>query len=63
MNLQDMKIIAEYYKDLYNLGLCDREEAKEKIMPYIDYANEISVKISKKYKQKPKLIKFISFIR
>lgn len=55
---------AMNYKVLYNSGKCTREEAKEHIMPYLDFVNSKSKEIAKKYNMKPKpIVSFVSFIR
>lgn len=54
---------AEYYRDLYRLGKCSREVAKEEIMPYLDKVNEKSMELCKKYNQKHKPVSFSSYVR
>lgn len=58
-----MKQEAEHYSYLYNIGTISREEAKEKIQPYLDKVNEKSKELAKKYNQKPKKVNFNTFIR
>lgn len=60
---QQLKNIADEGKYLYKIGKITREEAKEKIMPYIQAFNEKSISIAKKYGMKPKKISFTSYIR
>ena len=38
--MMKLKANAEYYRDLYRVGKCSREIAKEEIMPYLDKVNE-----------------------
>lgn len=61
--METQKRIAEEYKALYRMKEVSREEAKEKIMPYIETFNNKSTEIAKKYGMKPKTISFAKFIR
>lgn len=61
--IMELKCKAEYYRDLYRLGKCSREVAKEEIMPYLDKVNEKAKELSKKYNQKYKPVNFSTFIR
>jgi hypothetical protein len=61
--MNSLKETAEEYRYLYRTGKCTREEAKENIQPYIDYINEQSKIIAKKYNQKPKFVNFTGYIR
>lgn len=61
--ISDLKEIAEYYSLLYNKGQCDRETAKQNIMPYINKVNEKSKELAKKYNQKPRYISFNNYVR
>ena len=54
---------AEYYRNLYRLGKIDRELAKEMIMPYLDFCNNKSKELCKKYHQKHKEIIFANYVR
>ena len=63
MNVDKLKNIADTYCDLYRLGKISREEAKENIMPYLDYVNKKSKKLAKKYSQKYKEITFSYYLR
>ena len=54
---------AEIYRNLYRFGKVTREEAKEKIMPYLDFVNNKSKELSKKYNKKHKEITFSYYIR
>ena len=58
-----LKNNAEYYRDLYRIGKCSREIAKEEIMPYLNKVNEKAMELSKKYNQKYKPVTFVSFVR
>ena len=58
-----LKNRAEEGRLLYKQGKITREECKEYVMPYLDAVNEKSKEIAKKYGMKPKLVKFITFIR
>ena len=51
------------YCDLYRLGKISREEAKEHIMPYLDYVNKKSKELANKYNQKHKEITFSYYLR
>lgn len=61
--MENLKETAEKYRYLYRKGECTREEAKENIQPYLNYINEQSKIIAKKYKQNPKFVDFIGYIR
>lgn len=50
----ELKIKAEHYRNLYNSGLCTREEAKINIMPYLDFVNSKAKEIAKKYNKRPR---------
>lgn len=63
MCMEELKTIADTYCDLYRLGKVSREEAKEYIMPYLDYVNEKSKELAKKYNQKHKEITFSYYLR
>ena len=39
---------AEIYRNLYRFGKVTREEAKEKIMPYLDFVNNKSKELVKR---------------
>ena len=58
-----LKNIADTYCDLYRLGKISREEAKEHIMPYLDYVNKKSKELANKYNQKHKEITFSYYLR
>lgn len=60
---QELKLQAEKYRDLFHAGVVSRDEAKEKIMPFIEAFNKKSVEIAKKWNQKPRKISFIKYIR
>ena len=59
----ELKIYAEYYRDLYRLGKISREEAKQEIMPYLDKVNEKSKELAKKYNQKYRPVNFCAYVR
>ena len=63
MDIGKLKNIADTYCDLYRLGKISREEAKEYITPYLDYVNEKSKELAKKYNQKHKEITFSYYLR
>lgn len=50
-------------KMLYRSGKISREEAKERIKPYVDFYNNKVVEIAKKYNKKPVKFSFASFMR
>lgn len=54
---------AEYYRDLYRIGKINRELAKEMIIPYLDFCNDKSKELCKKYNQKHKEIIFANYVR
>ncbi|MCB2359932.1 hypothetical protein [Clostridium estertheticum] len=55
----ELKTIAIHYSNLYTGGQCTREEAKEKIMPYLNLVNAKTIEIGKKYSIKPKKLSFL----
>lgn len=59
----ELKLQAEKYRDLYKMGVIDRDLAKTKIMPFIDDFNQKTIDIAKKYNQKPRKISFIKYVR
>ena len=61
--MMKLKANAEYYRDLYRTGKCQREIAKEEITPYLDAVNEKAKELAKKYNQKYKAVNFSSFVR
>jgi hypothetical protein len=63
MDKETLRSVAEYNRELYRAGQITREEAKEKIMPYIDYCNEKAKELAKKFNQKPRKMDFISYVR
>ena len=63
MDIDKLKTVADTYCDLYRLGKISREEAKEHIAPYLDYVNEKSKELAKKYNQKHKEITFSYYLR
>ena len=63
VDIDKLKTVADTYCDLYRLGKISREEAKEHIMPYLDYVNEKSKELAKKYNQKHKEITFSYYLR
>lgn len=54
---------ADQAKNEYAFGQITREQAQERIQPYLDAVNEKSKEISKKYGKKHKDVSFIGFIR
>lgn len=61
--IQKVKNRAEEYRALYRAGSVSREIAKVEIMPYIDIFNSKSKEVAKKFKQQPRTISFVKFIR
>lgn len=61
--LDEIRKKAEHYRYLYLTNQCSREEAKLNIQPYLDEANNMSVELAKKYKQKPKFVGFATYTR
>ena len=55
--------VANVARMKYRAGCISREEAKEQIAPYIEYVNNKSKEIAKKYNKKTKLMNFTSYIR
>ena len=63
MDTIDLKLKAEYARDMYKMGKISREEAKKEIEPYIEAVNQKMVELAKKYNQKPKKINIQGFLR
>lgn len=61
--IEILRNTAQNAKSEYSFGMISREQAKEKIQPYLDAVNEKSKEISKKYNKKHKDVSFIGFIR
>lgn len=58
-----LKLNAEYYRNLYRLGKCSREEAKDEILPYLNVVNKKAKELAKKYNQRYSPINFSYFVR
>ena len=58
-----LKLNAEYYRNLYTLGKCSREEAKDEILPYLNVVNKKAKELAKKYNQRYSPINFSYFVR
>ncbi|MGE6260884.1 hypothetical protein ACQKCU_23910 [Heyndrickxia sporothermodurans] len=63
MSVNLLKHEAEKAKIEYKQRLINREEAKERIHPYVEAFNKKSKEIAKKYHQKPKLLSVSSYLR
>jgi len=63
MDIKELEKIAKEYRILYNTRKCTREEAVEKITPYITAINNKSKELSKKYGLKSKNVSFSGFVR
>lgn len=63
MTKEQIKQQAEIFRDMYKMGVIEREEAKEKVTPYIEMFNKKSKEIAKKYNQKPRTISFAQYCR
>lgn len=61
--IKQLKQMAEIARAEYRTNHITREEAKERIMPYIDAVNERAKELAKKYNQKPKMASFNTFVR
>lgn len=61
--IEELKLKAECYRDLYRMGKIGIEEAKENILPYLQEINQATLRIAVKYNQKPKRITFSTFVR
>lgn len=60
--MDDLKHIAEKYRDLYRLGKVSKEEAIVNIKPYINALNKKACEIAEKYNQKPKKVSVAKFL-
>lgn len=58
-----LKETAEEARSLYGTGQLTREEAKEKIQPYLNAVNTKSKEVAKKHGVKHRDVSFIGFIR
>jgi len=63
INVDNLRVQAEEYRILYKTGQCAREEAKNKIQPFLNVINKKSIELAKKYNQKPKKISFAIYVR
>ena len=61
--VKQLKLEAEQARAEYRVGCISREEAKERIMPYIEMVNTRSKELATKYNQKYKPVSFSGFIR
>lgn len=61
--IEILRNTAQNAKSEHAVGLITREQAKERIQPYLDAVNEKSKELCKKYKRKHKDVSFIGFIR
>ena len=61
--MQTLKETAEEARSFYGTGQLTREEAKEKIQPYLNAVNEKSKELAKKHGIKHRDVSFIGFIR
>lgn len=62
-SVKELKDKAERGRNLYRMGIIDRNEAKQAIEPYIIAVNERSKELAKKYNQRPRLTNFNAFVR
>lgn len=60
--MEELKHIAEKYRDLYRLGEVSKKEAVENIKPYINELNNKAVEIAEKYNQKPRKVSVAKFL-
>ncbi|MDA3973282.1 hypothetical protein PF023_04425 [Enterococcus thailandicus] len=60
---KELKNIAENARTLYRSNLISRDEAMERIDPFVKAYNKKSKEIAKKYNQRPKTISIASFLR
>ena len=58
-----IRATAEEYKILYQQGQCTIEEAKEKIIPYIDIINTRAKELAKAYSVRYKPVSFSAYVR
>ena len=63
MEKENLRLQAEFYRNLYRLGMCDREEAKQNIQPYLDFVNNKAKELCKKYNQRYKEVGFAYYMR
>lgn len=61
--IKQLKQEAEVARAEYRTGCITRDEAKDRIMPYINAVNERSKKLAKKYNQKYKAVSLSVFLR
>lgn len=59
----ELKGIAENARTLYRSNLISREEATERIKPFVTEYNRKSKEIAKKYNQRAKTISIATFLR
>ena len=61
--VKQLKQEAEQARAEYRVGYISRDEAKERIMPYIEMVNARSKELATKYNQKYKPVSFSGFLR
>lgn len=61
--MQELRNQAEQAKVLYKGNVISRKKAVEQIQPYADAFNEVSQRLAKKYNQRHKPFKVVSFLR
>ena len=61
--VQEAKHQANQAQYLYQLGSITKEEALERVTPYVELHNEAATRIAKEYKMRPRTITAKSFLR
>lgn len=61
--IKQYKLLAEIARAEYRANQITREEAKERITPYIEAVNKRSKELATKYNQKYKPVSFSGYVR
>lgn len=60
---KELKLNAEYYRELLQSGVVTIELAKENIIPYLNKLNDLAKTKAKQYNLKPRTVAFSSYVR
>ena len=62
-NFEELKLIAEHYKQLLKVGACSYEEARANVDPYVNAVNEKAKELAKKYNRRAPKLSPMAFLR
>lgn len=63
LDIDKLRLNAEHYRDLLNVGGCTYEEARAQVDPYIKAVNERAKAIAKKYNRRAPRMSAAAFLR